>query len=97
MVDFDAILNGQIISIRQTDFKQMILSLLLLLYTLNTNKKIGQIFADVFDQKTSLLKLLNSILNQYCIKKIHVHNYNRAFEEVKEEFFKSKQEILEKN
>ena len=68
----------------------MILSLLLLLYTLNTNKKICRLFADIFDQKTLLLGLLNSILNQYCIKKIHIHNYNRAFKEVKEEFFKSK-------
>ena len=88
LADLDAILNGQDISNRRTVFEQMTLSLLRVLYTLNTSEETGQLFAEVLDIEASLLEPLTGIADQYCAEKVYGHNHNRAFEKAREGLLK---------
>ncbi len=68
-----------------------------MLCTLNISKEIIRFLANVFDKKALLQKLLIEILNQYCVRKIDRHNYNKAFEKVKENLLKYVKTMLKKN
>ena len=97
LVDFDAILNGQDTRNRRTVFEQMILSLVRVLYTLNTNEETVRLLVEVLDKEASLLGDLDGVSDQYCARKVRGHDHNRAFEEVKEELFNSVGAMLEQD
>jgi hypothetical protein len=97
LADLDAILNGQVISNRRTVFEQMILSLVRVLYTLNTSEETVRLLAEVLDKEASLLEPLDGIADQYCARKLHGHNHNRAFEEAKEGLLKCVEAILKRD
>jgi hypothetical protein len=97
LANFDAILNDQDISNRRTIFEQMILSLLRVLYTLNINEETIQLLAKILDKEALLLESLDGIANQYCAKKVHRHNHNKAFEEAREGLLKCVKTMLKKD
>ncbi len=84
LADFDAILNSQDINNRRAIFEQMALSLLRVLCTLNTSEETVRLLAEVLDKEASLLEPLDGIADQYCTRKFHRHNHNKAFEEARE-------------
>ncbi len=97
LADFDAILNGQDISNRRTVFEQMTLSLLRVLYTLNTSEETIRLLAEVLDKEASLLEPLDGIADQYCARKVHRHNHNKAFEEAREGLLKCVEAMLKRD
>ncbi len=97
LADFDAILNGQDVSNRRTVFEQMILSLLRVLYTLNTNEETVRLLAEVLDKEASLLGPLDGVSDQYCARKVRGHDHNSAFEEAREGLIKSVEAMLKRD
>lgn len=97
LTDFNAILNSQDIKNRQTVFEQMILSFVHVLYTHKNSQNMLVLLVKVLDIKPSLLKLLDGVSDQYCVRKVCEHNYNRAFKKVREELFTSVKTMLKKN
>ncbi|KAL9627598.1 MAG: hypothetical protein Q9164_007558, partial [Protoblastenia rupestris] len=97
LADFDAILNRQDIKNRRTVFEQMIFSLWRVLYTLNTSEETVQLLEEVLDMGAPLLEPLAGIVDQYCVRKIHGHNHNRAFEEAREGLLKCMEEMLKRD
>ncbi len=97
LVDLDAILNGQDISNRRTVFEQMILSLLRVLYTLETSEETVKLLAEILDKEASLLEPLDGVADQYCVKKIHGYNHNKAFEEAREGLLKCVEAMLKRD
>ncbi len=97
LADMDAILNGQDISNRRTVFEQMISSLVRVLYTLNTSEETVRLLAEVLDKEASLLEPLDGIVDQYCTRKVHRHNHNKAFEEAREGLLKCVEAMLKKD
>lgn len=93
-MDFDAVLNGQDISDRRVVFEQMILSLVRVLYTLNTGEETVRLLAEVLDKEASLLRPLDGVSDQYCAMKIRGHDHNKAFEEVREGLVTSVEGVL---
>jgi len=63
LTNFDAILNDQDIRNRRTIFEQMILSLLRVLYTLNTSEETIRLLAKILNKEASLLESLDDIAN----------------------------------
>jgi len=97
LADFDAILNGQDISNRRMVFEQMILSLLRVLYTLNTSEETVRLLLEVLDKEASLLESLDGIADQYCARKVYRHNHNKAFEEAREGLLKCVEAMLRRD
>ena len=97
LADFDAILNGQDVSNRRTVFEQMILSLVRVLYTLNTNEETVRLLVKILDKEAPLLGPLDGVSDQYCARKVRGYNHNSAFEEVREELFKSAEAMLKRD
>lgn len=97
LVDLDAILNSQDISNRRTVFEQMILSLLRVLYTLETSEETVKLLAEILDKEASLLEPLDGVADQYCVKKIHGYNHNKAFEEAREGLLKCVEAMLKRD
>jgi hypothetical protein len=97
LADLDAILNGQDISNRRTVFEQMILSLLRVLYTLENSEETVRLLAEVLDKEASLLEPLDGVVDQYCARKLHGHNHNRAFEEAREGLLQCVEAMLKRD
>lgn len=97
LADFDALLNGQDISNRRRVFEQMILSLVRVLYTLENSEEIVQLLADVLDKEASLLESLDGMADQYCARKLHGQDHNRAFEEAREGLLNCVEAILKRD
>ena len=89
LTDFDAILNGKDISNRRAVFEHMIMSLVRALRTHDIFAELAQFLAETLQQEQSLLGLLDGISDQYCAKKIHGHDHNGAFEEVRNDLVTS--------
>lgn len=96
LADFDAILNGEDVSNRRTVFEQMNLSLLRVLYTLNTNEETVRLLAEALDKEASLLGSLDGVSDQYSARKVIGHDHNSAFEEAREGPLKSVEAILKR-
>ena len=94
LTDFDTIVNGQDISNRRTVFEEMILSLVRVLYTLNTNEEAARFLTEVLGKDASLLKLLDGVADQYCVRKLCRHEHNSAIEEVRHGLLECVQAML---
>jgi len=97
LADFDAILNNQVIRNRRTVFEQIFLSLLRVLYTLNTSEETTRLLAEVLDKEALLLASLDGTADPYCALRVHRHNHNKAFEEAREDFLKCVETILKRD
>ena len=97
LTNFDVILNNQDISNKRAIFEQIILSLLRVLYTLNISEETIRFLAKILDKEALLLKFLNNIADQYCIRKVRRHNHHKAFEKVREDLLKCVKIILKRN
>ncbi len=75
----------------------MISSLVRVLYTLNTSEETVRLLAEVLNKEASLLEPLDSIADQYCTRKVHRHNHNKAFEEAREGLLKCVEVMLKKD
>jgi hypothetical protein len=51
------------------------------LHTLNTSEQTVQLLVEVLNKEASLLEPLDGLADQYCSRKIHQYNHNKAFEE----------------
>lgn len=67
------------------------------LYTLNISEEIVRLLAKTLDKEALLLELLNNITNQYCVKKVYRHNYNKAFEKARKDLLKCVKTMLKKD
>ena len=97
LTDFDATLNSQDISNRRAIFEQMTLSLLRVLCTLNISEETVRLLAVILDKEASLLEPLDGIADQYCTKKVHRQNHNKAFEEARESLLKCVETMLKRD
>ena len=97
LTDFDTILNDEDIKNRRTIFEQMILSLLRVLYTLHISEETVRLLAEVLDKDISLLKPLNSIADQYYVRKLLEQDHNKAFKNVREGLLKSVEAMLKRD
>ena len=97
LTDFDAILNAQDFSNRRVVFEQMLLSLLRVLCTLEDSENLLEFLAKILDKESSLLTSLDDISNQYCVRKIHEHTHNKAFEKVREGLLKFVMTMLKRD
>lgn len=75
----------------------MIFSLWRGLYTLNTSEETVQLLAEILDIGASPLEPLAGLADQYCVRKVHGHNHNRAFEEAREGPLKCVEEMLKRD
>lgn len=94
LMDFDVIMNDQDINNKWTVFEQMTMSLMRVLFASQGSENIFQFLAEVLDKETPLLKSLNDVANQYCVKKMRERKHNEAFKEVREEFLTCVQTML---
>ena len=62
----------------------MLMSLVRVLYTLNTSEETIRLLVEVLDKEASLLESLDGVADQYCAGKLHGYNHNRAFEQARE-------------
>lgn len=97
LADLDAILNRQEISNRRTVFKQIILLLVRVLYTLNNSEETVRLLVKVLDKEASLLEPLDGVADQYCARKLDGHNHNKAYEEARERFLKCVEAMLKRD
>jgi len=97
VVDFDAILNGEDIKDRRMVFEQMILSLLRVLYTLNTSEETVRLLAEILDKDASILEPLDGFADQYCARKLQGQDHNRAFEDARKGLLKSVEAMLKRD
>ena len=70
LMDFDAIMDGQDISNRWTVFEQMTMSLMRVLSASQGSENIFQFLAEVLDKEAPLLKSLDGVADQYCVRKV---------------------------
>lgn len=75
----------------------MILSLVRVLNTFNTNEKTVRLLTQVLNKEASVLEPLNGAADQYCAKKLREHNHNKAFEEATEGFLKCVEAMLKRD
>lgn len=88
LADFDAILKGQKTSNRRAVFEQMILSLVRVLTTpdhFDTSTEIVRLLAQFLEGEATILGPME---DQYCDKKVHGHDHDRASAEAMDALFK---------
>lgn len=97
LMDFDAIMNGQDIRNKWTVFEQMIMSLMRVLSTSQGSENICQFLADVLDKNPPLLKSLDGVGDQYCVRKVRGHKHSKAYQEAEEELLTCVETMLLKS
>ncbi len=75
----------------------MTLSLLRVLYTLNTSEEIVRLLTEVLNKEVLLQEPLDRIADQYYARKVDRHNHNKAFEEAREGLLKCVEVILKRD
>ncbi len=75
----------------------MTLSLLRVLYTLNTSEEIVRLLTEVLNKEVLLQEPLDRIIDQYYARKVDRYNYNKAFEEAREGLLKYVEVILKRD
>ena len=93
LVEFDAIMNDQNISNRRTVFEQMIMSLMRVLKT-KGRVDMYQFLEEILEKEPFLLQSLDDVADQYCLKRLHGHQHNKAFEVAREELLISVEAML---
>lgn len=94
MIDLNTVIDSQNINNKRTIFEQMIMSLMRVLIAIQNSENIFHFLAKFLDKIISLLKSLDDVANQYCVRKLRERMHNEAFNEVKKELLTCVQTML---